>query len=121
MEMSVLLTTTKFALLLLCGASYYGTWYLLMNNGTIDHMKAVRDGSNILPGTKEPVLTHYTGIERIDYQLAVLDVFFWELVDGSRPDASLFCYQFAGQIFSGWSLLMIESLRKGNKWKIVSL
>ena len=84
-------------------------------------MEHVRDETGLLPGTKEPVLTSYTGIELIDYELTVLTVFFWELVDGSRPDASLYCYHFLGQIFSAWSLLMIESLRKGNKWRIISL
>ena len=121
MKMSVLLTAAKFALPFLCGAGFYGTWYLLLNNGTTDLMRTVGDESKLLPGTKAPILSFYTGIEAIDHQLAVLDVFFWELVDGSHPDTSLFCYQFAGQIFSGWSLLMIEGLRKGNKWRVVSL
>ena len=85
-------------------------------------MAKIRDvGPRHLPGTEEPLKTTYVGIETVDYQLTVLDLFFWELVDGSRPDASLFCYHFAGQVFSGWALLMIESMRKGNLWRSISL
>ena len=84
-------------------------------------MEKIRDvGPRILPGTKIPLKTTYVGIEKVDYQLTVLDLFFWEMVDGSRPDASLFCYQFAGQVFTGWGLLMVESLRRGNIGRVIS-
>ena len=93
-----------------------------MNNGSADHMAKIREvGPRLLPGTKEPLKTRYIGIEMIDYQLTGLDLFFWELVDGSRPNASLFCYHFAGQVFSGWALLLIESMRHANLWRIISL
>ena len=120
--MSTLINYSKAVLLLLCGAGFYATWYLLMNNGTADYMVETRDvGPRLLPGTKQPLKTAYIGIEKVDYQLTVLDVFFWELVDGSRPDVSLFCYHFAGQVFSGWALLMIESMRNANLWRAISL
>ena len=120
--MSLLINSTKIVLLLLCGTGFYATWYLLLNNGTTGHMTKIRDvGPRLLPGTKEPLKTTYVGVEKIDYQLTVLDLFFWELVNGSRPDASLFCYHFAGQVFSGWALLVIESMRNANLWKSISL
>lgn len=120
--MSTLANASKFILLLFCGAGFYATWYLLLNNGSTDHMAQIRDvGPRLLPGTNEPLKTKYVGVEMVDYQLTVLDLFFWEAVDGSRPDASLFCYHFAGQVFSGWGLLMVESMRHGNSWRIVSL
>ena len=120
--MSTLIDSSKLILLLLCGAGFYATWYLLLNNGTTDHMAHIRDvGPRLIPRTQQPLKTTYVGIEAVDYQLTVLDLFFWELVDGSRPDASLFCYHFAGQVFSGWGLLLLESLRRGNSWRVVSL
>ena len=111
----------KLSLLLLSAAGWYGTWYLLLNNGTVAKMRLIRDmGLRFLPGTEEPIRTTYTGIELIDHQLAALTLLFWEQVDGSRPDASLFCYHFASQVFEGWGVLVIESLRRGNKGRIVS-
>lgn len=121
-KMPTLVDTLKFILLFLCGAGFYATWYLLLNNGTTEHLAHIRDvGPRLLPGTKESIKTSYTGIAAIDYQLTVLDLFFWEMVDGSRPEASLFCYHFAGQVFSGWGLLLLESLRSGNSWRAISL
>lgn len=122
LDMSTLVNATKLALLLLCAAGYYGTFYMLMNNGTTKHMSHIRDvGPRILPGTNEPLKTHYVGIPVIDYQLTVLALFFWEMVDGSHPAASLFCFHFATQVACGWSLLMIEGLRRGHQWMIISL
>ncbi len=120
--MSTLINATKVALILLSAAGYYATWYLLLNNGTTDYMAHIRDvGPRLLPGTKEPVRTIYTGVPAIDYQLTVLALFFWENVDGSNPAGSLFCFHFATQVACGWGLLMVEGLRFGNRWKIVSL
>ena len=110
------------SLLLLSAAGFYSTWYLLMNNGTVDQMKRIRDiGPQLLPGTQEPIKTSYAGIEAIDSQLGVLTVFFWGMVDGSLPNASLFSFYFGGQLVAGWCLLLMESLRNGNRWRIVSL
>ena len=110
------------SLVLLSAVGFYFTWTLLMNNGTADQMKRVRGvGPQLLPGTQEPIKTTYTGIEWIDYQLGVLTLFFWEMIDGSRPNASLFSFYFGGQLAAGWCLFLMEGLRNGNRWRIISL
>ena len=120
--MSFLINATKLALLCLSAAGYYAVWYILLNNGTTDYMSHIRDfGPRVLPGTKAPLRTVYSGVPAIDYQLTVLALLFWETVDGSHPSASLFCFHFAMQIVCGWGLLMIEGLRHGNRWRVVSL
>lgn len=120
--MSSLINVTKFALVLLSAAGYYATWYIFLNNGTTKHMAHVRDvGPRLLPGTEEPVRTVYTGISAIDYQMTVLALFFWETVDGSNPAGSLFGFHFATQVIAGWGLLMVEGLRHGNRWTLISL
>ena len=120
--MSSLINATRAALLLLSAAGFYATWYILINNGTVDYMTHIRDvGPRLLPHTNEPLKTVYTGVPAIDYRLTVLALFFWENVDGSIPAGSLFCFHFATQIFSGWGLLMIEGLRHGNRWTLISL
>lgn len=116
------LAIIKIVQLLLSALGFYFTWYLYLHNGTYDHMVHVRDvGPRILPGTTAPLRTVYTGIGWIDYQLTVLCLFFWELVDGSQPNASLLCFHFAGQIVAGYGLLMIEKSRSGNKGRIITL
>ncbi|KAL8827341.1 MAG: hypothetical protein Q9170_007054 [Blastenia crenularia] len=120
--MSLLLNITKLLLLGLSGIGFYSTWYLVMNNGGADFMADLRDhGPHTLPYTDEaPLKKHYTGIGLVDYQLTVLTLFFYNIVDGSHPNASLQAYHFAGQIIAGWSLLMLESLRAGNRMRLVS-
>ncbi|KAL6714288.1 hypothetical protein ACLMJK_007711 [Lecanora helva] len=119
--MSTLMRMTILTLLLLCGSGFYGTWYILLNNGTTAYMSQIRDvGPRYLPGTFEPVKTVYIGIPSINYQLTVLTLFFWQLVDGSHPSASLFSFHFATQVACGWGLLMMEGLRRGHRWKIIS-
>lgn len=120
--MGLLLSNLKLCLLNLSIAGVYTTWYLFYYNGTHSLMMHVRDvGPRILPGTNAPLKTSYTGIEMLDYQLTVLTLYFWELIDGSRPNASLLCFHFAGQITAGWGLLMMEALRAGNRRSILSL
>jgi len=120
--MPSLITNTIFALLLLSVTGLYATWYILLNNGTTHYMSDIRDfGRRLLPGTKEPLKMFYLGIPAIDYQLTVLTLFFWEQVDGSQPNNSLFCFHFATQTACGWGLLMIEGHRPSNRWKIISL
>ncbi len=120
--MAGLVNATKLTLLVLSGLGFYFTWYSVYKNGTVDRMSDIRDnGPRILQGTNEPIKTYYSGITAIDDYLGVLDVFFWEMVDGSFPAGSLFCFHFAGQVLAGWPLLMIESMRNGNKWRVISL
>ena len=122
MNFPSLVNIARIALLLLSAGGGYFTWYMLLNNGTTEYMSHIRDfGPRLVPGTKEPLKTEYIGISAVDYQLTVLDLFFWELVDGSLPNASLFCYHFATQVACGWGLLMIETLRSSNKMRIISL
>ena len=118
--MSSLLNVTKAGLVFLSAAGCYTTWYFLFNNGTADHTAHSRK-LGLLPGTKEPVRTVYTGVPAIDHQLTFLTLFFWEIVDGSNPSASLFSFYFATQVACGWGLLMVESQRHSNRWSLLSL
>lgn len=62
-----------------------------------------------------------TGIRLVDYQLTVLNVFFYPLLSGSHPSASLQLYHFAGSCFAGYALLLVEGLRNGNRWTTIAL
>ena len=100
----------------------YGTWYLFFNNGAREHVHAVLSASpSLLPGTVEPVKTVYTGIKAVDDQITLLAVVFWEAVDGSMPDLSLFCFSFGGQFAGTYILMLVESARQGNRGRLISL
>ncbi|KAL8658587.1 MAG: hypothetical protein Q9202_007516 [Teloschistes flavicans] len=93
-----------------------------MNNGAGDMMRDIRNnGPHLLPYTDgAPLKKMYTGIAAVDYQLTVLILFFYNVVDGSHPGACLQAYHFVGQTFAGYGLLVLESLRYGNESKIIS-
>lgn len=113
----------KSALVSLSGLAFYLTWYIFCNNGSADMMKRIRDvGPHVLPYTDgAPLKKIYTGIAAVDYQLTVLTLFFYNIVDGSHPTTNLLCYYFGGQLASAWGLFLLESERYCNKWSIISL
>ena len=113
---------TQAAMVLLTCSAMYTTWCLLYENGTAALMQSHQDhGPHVLPGTKEPLRTHYTGVANIDHQLTVLALVFWELVDGSRPNAQLLCLHFAGQIGAAYALLLMESSRPQKRKTVLAL
>ena len=115
-------TVVKLILLLFSALGFYFTWFLFLKNGSNDHMVHVRDvGPQVLPGTTAPLRTSYTGIHKLDHQLTTLCLFFWQLVDGSQPNASLLCFHFGGQLAAGWGILTMEKLRSGNRGRIIAL
>lgn len=82
-----LIRFTQILLLLLAAFGFYSTWYLIYNNGSVSLMEQIRDhGPHILPGTEAPLKRKYTGIGRVDYQLTVLVLFFWEQGRSSLTD-----------------------------------
>lgn len=122
-RMARLLDIVKLSLLCSTAVGYYLTWHLFINNGAADMLNDLKEnGSHTLPfNDKAPIRKVYTGNGRIDNQLTILTLFFYNLVDGTHPQACLQAYYFAGQLVLGWSLLMMESLRNGNRRKLISL
>lgn len=121
--MTLFLNIVKLLLLGLSGVGYCLTWHLFINNGGSDMMSDIQNnGPHILPfNDKAPLKKIYTGIRPIDYQMTVLTLFFYNIVDGTHPHASLQAYQFAGQLTAGWSLLIMESIRQSHRGRIISL
>ena len=87
-------------------------------------MQDIRDhGPHVLPfNNGAPLRKEYIGlIDFVDHQLAVMTLFFFNVVDGSHPHAALQAFQFVGQVVAGWGLLVLEASRGGNRWRAVSL
>ena len=111
MDPKTLTTQTLLTFLLLFLFALYTTWGLVSQNRTVALMEANRaKGPHLLPHTAAALRRHYTGLAPVDYQLAVLALFFWELVDGSHPSGSLLCVYFAGQITTAMILLMVQGV-----------
>jgi len=73
----------------------------------------------VLPGSKTPILTRYTGIQRYDNLHMLASVIFANVVDGTAPQLSLYAIQFAGQLVPVFAVMMIEGLSVGNKNNIL--
>jgi len=112
--MAFSLYTAKLALTVCFGAAIWGIWVLALTNGTLEQLGALV-AANVLPGTKEPVLTRFFGIKPLDAVLLNLAPFFWEQIDGSHPSASLAFFEFGTQFMVVYGLIMLEASRVGNK------
>ncbi|KAI1609148.1 hypothetical protein EDD37DRAFT_140783 [Exophiala viscosa] len=62
----------------------------------------------------------FTGFDPPDGLLATLLLFFWPLLDGSNPAASLYGFLFAGQGVALLSSIILEASRKANKGRIIA-
>lgn len=63
----------------------------------------------------------FTGYDPPDGLLATLLVFFWPIIDGENPAASLIGFVFAGQTVAVWTIYVLEGWRKINQGRIISL
>jgi hypothetical protein len=100
----------------------YGTWALGARNGTFDMLIALlgQNEPKFLE-TQDPLLMKYTGIKALDHQLTVLVTFFAPVVDIKNPALNLFAIWGLGQFGALWTLMVMESMRMGNKGKAISL
>lgn len=91
----------------------YAIFYFSFVNGLheLGH-KAVDSGR--LPGLNEPLRTVYTGVESIDRLLALMTTFFYPALDGSSATLLLHSIGFSGTFGAAWTLVVLESWRKGN-------
>jgi hypothetical protein len=113
-------TVTLLLLPILSIAGAFTTLVLAGCNGTF-HIVENAIKISRLPGTYDPLLTAYTGIGFLDYQLTILVAFFAPVVDLKNSDLVLSSTFGLGQFGAGWTLMMMESLRSGNKGRIISL
>jgi hypothetical protein len=106
---------------LLSIAGAYTTVILAKGNGTIDIIEdVIALQSSPLPGSADPLLRTYTGIQALDGHLAILVAFFAPVADRSHADLALSAAFGLGQFGAAWALLTLESLRAGNKGRIVN-
>lgn len=98
---------------------FYAIFYFSYING-LDALSRKSIESGKLPTLDAPLRTVYTGIEAVDHTLALLVTFFYPTVDGSNPGLLLHGIGFSGTFGATWTLIVLESWRKGNAGTIAA-
>lgn len=121
--MGVPVVLGKLSLLGLTALGVWGTWGLASTNGTFAILAKARQLNRLdVKGSYTVDLRQrWTGIGPFDDLLVALVCFFWPTLDGSSPATTLQSLHFLGQAMSLWTLLYVEALRVGNKYRLVSL
>ncbi|KAJ5752581.1 hypothetical protein N7520_009498 [Penicillium odoratum] len=98
---------------------FYAIFYFSHVNGLNElSLKAIASGK--LPGLDEPLRTVYTGVEPIDRLLTVLTTFFYPALDGQSSTLLLHSIGFSGTFGAAWTLVVLESWRRGNAGTIAA-
>lgn len=111
---------SKTALLLLSLGGCLTLWGFSYTNGLLQILTEHCEPAAQQLSTTGPKRTVYTGIGPVDGQLTTLITFFYTAIDGNRPDVSMVGLDFVGQIIATWMLMVLESLRKGNRGKLLT-
>ncbi|KAF7126248.1 hypothetical protein CNMCM5793_002743 [Aspergillus hiratsukae] len=111
--------TARLVLPLLSVFALYAIFYFAEING-LNRLAFEAISAKTLPGTNEPLRIVYTGIARVDEVLAALTIFFWPATDGSNPTLTLHSVAFSGTFGAAWTLVTLESWRRGNVWTIAA-
>jgi hypothetical protein len=113
-------SATFLVLLSLLAWGVFSLFVFSFKNGFIAVMQQAIDSGILLP-SGEALRTEYTGISLIDQLLTSLTPFFYPLAEGNAPGLLLHSVNFAGCIGSLWTVVLLESLRSGNRGKLVTL
>lgn len=123
--MSVLPRVLTAAVIVACGTlGVYGTLVAGFQNGLFDAIS-----QSVGPGGRQPSYlggpapsrATFTGIEAIDSVLFGLVAFFTIMIDGPRSwDVILSNWYLIAQFCAGFSLLVLEGHRQGNRGRLVS-
>jgi hypothetical protein len=101
---------------------FYGTWTLSTRNGTFGSiLELITEEKAPFPGTDELLVREYIGWKRVDDQLSVLVTIFAPVSDLRHGSLTLFAVWGFGQFGAVWTLMVMESLRMGNRGRFVGL
>ncbi|KAJ5199737.1 hypothetical protein N7491_009466 [Penicillium cf. griseofulvum] len=103
----------RYVLFSLSALVFYTVFYFASING-LDALARKSLESGTLPSINAPLRTVYTGVEAVDHVLALLTVFFYPTLDGHNPGLLLHGVEFSGTFGATWTLIVLESWRKGN-------
>lgn len=109
----------RYVLFSLSALVFYAIFYFSYING-LDALGRKSIESGTLPSIDAPLRSVYTGIEEVDHVLTLLTTFFYPTLDGSNPGLLLHGVGFSGTFGATWTLIVLESWRKGNAGTIAA-
>lgn len=93
----------------------------LRRNGWLAMMEPLLADGGFLPDSQRPIKTRYTGVGAWDKLLALGNIIFANVTDGSRPELSLYAIQFGGQLVPMFLVMIVEGLRVGSAGNVIRL
>ena len=105
----------------------FSTWAIFSihifatNNGTLRLFGSIVDNGAFPDGTLLIPITTNGRYPKVDWQIKAPAAFLWGFGDGLHPDLSMAGILFAGAWASSWILIVLESVRKCNRWRVISL
>ncbi|CAG8897575.1 unnamed protein product [Penicillium egyptiacum] len=109
----------RYVLFSLSASVFYAIFYFSYING-LDALGRKSIESGKLPSIDAPLRTVYTGIKEVDHVLTLLTTFFYPALDGNNPGLLLHGVSFSGTFGATWTLIVLESWRKGNAGTIAA-
>ncbi|KAJ5250782.1 hypothetical protein N7489_001192 [Penicillium chrysogenum] len=109
----------RYILFSLSALVFYAIFYFSYING-LDALARRSIESGKLPSFDAPLRTVYTGIKEVDHVLTLLTTFFYPALDGNNPGLLLHGVGFSGTFGATWTLIVLESWRKGNAGTIAA-
>lgn len=114
--------TPVFLLLLVTLWAVIALYHFSALNGFFDQFGAALDSPTLLDSIPFQFLNTNGTYPRIDSQLRAVLVFNWVFAgNGSNPEASLTGFFYLGNWGVSWFLVVMETLRSGNKRKLIAL
>ncbi|KAI1097164.1 hypothetical protein F4804DRAFT_339472 [Jackrogersella minutella] len=94
----------------------------MSTNGAGKLLREVTSARAELLGAPAPFKREYTGIKELDQYLSVLVAFFASLIDdgGAGWDVTAFYIWGMAQFAAGWTILVLEGRRSGNRGRLLS-
>ncbi|OBT62141.1 hypothetical protein VE03_08318 [Pseudogymnoascus sp. 23342-1-I1] len=113
--------TPVFLLLLVTLWAVIALYHFSAINGFFDQFGAALDSPTLLDSIPFQILNTNGTYPRIDSQLRAVLIFIWVFAgNGSNPEASLTGFFYLGNWGVSWFLVIMETLRSGNKHKLIA-
>ncbi|KGO78185.1 hypothetical protein PITC_034000 [Penicillium italicum] len=117
--LGITISTVRYVLFSFSAFVFYAIFYFASING-LHELGRKSIGSGKLPSIDAPLRTVYTGIEAIDHVFTLSTTFSYPTLDGHNPGLSLHGIGFSGIFSASWTLIILESWRKGNAGTIAA-
>lgn len=118
--MDISTRTVQFTLLSLSALAVFSFYTILGSQGVLGSLQVFAK-QKLLPDTTISIGDlKYTGIGPIDRHIQSLNYFFWSILHDNDYVHKARSKMFIGQFMTGWTLLMLESERLGNRGRSIS-